>query len=669
MNEIIDCLIQGPAEEKYSENVRAFALTLHFHSPRAYEFVRKRFNDHLPHTSTIRKWYSVSKSSGKPGFCEDSLLALKNMADNMKAQDVQLMVSLNFDEMATRKHVQWSDPEKKILGNITYGFRPDDAKFTVATNAIVFMINGVNVDFNLPIAFHFIQNLKAGERATLLKEVLTKITELNIKVISVIFDGLGTNIAMCKQMGASFELKDFRPYFNFPSNNDKTYIILDASHMIKLVRNTLARNKILYDGDNSKIQWKYIEELEKFRNESGYILTHKLNKKHIQWFRAPMNVRLAVETISNSVADAMEFLMKKGKKEFLNCSATVKFIRFFNNIFDVLNTKSIQSNSLYKSSITPSNHTRIFSFFDDAIEYIRALQTEPDGQMLLTTKSRTAYRGLIIDMENMKNIFRDVTDSKLMDSLSTFRFSQDPLEGLFGRIRSLNGCNDNPSVQQFCGAFRKVVLNTEINCSSLSNCVDSLNILTVSSGSSVQDKTKDVFGVKEYLEYIERSDIVHRVSTCDFMFDALEECSIAYIAGKIERKIETARFTCEKCENIFASNEHILTSFDPAKVNTTCKNTFEICAIADKHLEATVCKLDFSYDSLLDNILHDISYENMYPATNFDGHVEHKFFFILNIVEEYIRTRATYIAKEATLNEQTKMLRNKLKKLVHAYGQ
>lgn len=49
-SEIIKCLIHGVKQkEKYPESVRKFSLTLHYHSPRAYEFCRKTFNNHLPH--------------------------------------------------------------------------------------------------------------------------------------------------------------------------------------------------------------------------------------------------------------------------------------------------------------------------------------------------------------------------------------------------------------------------------------------------------------------------------------------------------------------------------------------------------------------------------------------------------------------------------------------
>ena len=34
---------------RYSPELRAFTLTLHFYSPRAYKYVRKMFNTCLPH--------------------------------------------------------------------------------------------------------------------------------------------------------------------------------------------------------------------------------------------------------------------------------------------------------------------------------------------------------------------------------------------------------------------------------------------------------------------------------------------------------------------------------------------------------------------------------------------------------------------------------------------
>lgn len=401
VKDIINCLILGLTGKQYPESVRVFCLTLHFHKPGAYNYVRELFNYNLPHPNTLQKWYSSSTSNGKPGISEDALNVLKNLAETMSATGQKLLCSLSLDEMAIRRHVQYSDAQKAFFGRITYGSRSGSNEFDIAKNAIVFMINGINKSFNIPIAFHFIKELNAAERVCLLKEVLAKVTSVNIKVVSVTFDGLPANISMCKLMGASFTRKNFRPYFNYPEATEKVYIILDPSHMLKLVRNAIGTYKVLYDKNDNKIEWKYFEELERFRSEKGYALAHKLTKKHIQWYRAPMRVHLATETLSNSVANAMDFLNSKGKDEFFGCAATTHFIRYFNNIFDVLNSDRATS-AKFKSSITPNNQAQIFSYLQNAIQYILSVSVDVDGTRirLVYSRRRAAFRGLIINMVN-----------------------------------------------------------------------------------------------------------------------------------------------------------------------------------------------------------------------------------------------------------------------------
>lgn len=53
-----------PLEKKYSEELRKFALTLHFFSPKAYDFIRSTYNTCLPHSRTLSKWYQHVNSNG-----------------------------------------------------------------------------------------------------------------------------------------------------------------------------------------------------------------------------------------------------------------------------------------------------------------------------------------------------------------------------------------------------------------------------------------------------------------------------------------------------------------------------------------------------------------------------------------------------------------------------
>jgi hypothetical protein len=50
--------IQKKKKSVYSENLKQFATTLHFYSPKAYDYAREKFLLALPHPQTIRKWYS-----------------------------------------------------------------------------------------------------------------------------------------------------------------------------------------------------------------------------------------------------------------------------------------------------------------------------------------------------------------------------------------------------------------------------------------------------------------------------------------------------------------------------------------------------------------------------------------------------------------------------------
>lgn len=145
--------------------------------------------------------------------------------------------------------------------------------------------------------------------------------------------------------------------------------------------------------------------------------THKLTKKHIQCDRHKMNVRIAVETFSESVANSIEFLMNQNHPDFIGAAATVKFIRIMNKLFDIFNSKSSKSNNIYKREISSENKRVIFDFFESTIKYFMSLEifivsykkNKAKGsqsrvievkkkQLLIKSINKTCARGFIIDM-------------------------------------------------------------------------------------------------------------------------------------------------------------------------------------------------------------------------------------------------------------------------------
>lgn len=50
----------GNENEQYPPELRSFALTLHFYSLKAYDYVRETFDTCLPHPSTLQNGIAVS---------------------------------------------------------------------------------------------------------------------------------------------------------------------------------------------------------------------------------------------------------------------------------------------------------------------------------------------------------------------------------------------------------------------------------------------------------------------------------------------------------------------------------------------------------------------------------------------------------------------------------
>lgn len=116
---------------------------LSLHSPRAYSYVRRKYNDNLPSISTLRTWYSNVLSSGDAGINKECIDSLQLIVNDMKRTGKTLFCSLSFDEMAMRRHVQWSDAKRKFLGLITYG-DIKIGKVPIASQVLVFMVTAVN---------------------------------------------------------------------------------------------------------------------------------------------------------------------------------------------------------------------------------------------------------------------------------------------------------------------------------------------------------------------------------------------------------------------------------------------------------------------------------------------------------------------------------------------
>lgn len=250
--------------QKYPENVRKFCLKLHYRSPGGYELVREFFNNHLPHQGTIRSWYANSDLNTHPNEINKQCLnILRRKVLEKEIDGEKLIVSLLFDEIYIRKLIQYNHHTRTLQGYSSLHNDKDeetDAR-NVANQALVFMVNGVNDDFHLPIAYYLISSMDAQKKKEIIESIIEQIIDCGVILSSVSFDGFRPNKKMCELLGAILDIDspDFKPYFTM--KGQRIYIFFDACHMVKLIRNSLAAKGIIFDGDNCAIMWQYFVDL------------------------------------------------------------------------------------------------------------------------------------------------------------------------------------------------------------------------------------------------------------------------------------------------------------------------------------------------------------------------------------------------------------------------
>lgn len=202
------------------------------------------------------------------------------------------------------------------------------------------MLVALNANWKVPIGYFLISSLNGKERANILVNCLKLFAETGIHVNSLTFDGASVNVTMCTELGANFTLgQNFKPYFINPANKEKVFCFFDPCHMLKLVRNAMAHLSILYS-NGKKILFDDIRLLQKKQDEEGLKAGTKLKKNHIYFHNNKMNVKLAAQTLSESISAALKFVDKYDPKYLQSAQETAKFCSIFNDAFDILNVRS-----------------------------------------------------------------------------------------------------------------------------------------------------------------------------------------------------------------------------------------------------------------------------------------------------------------------------------------
>ena len=278
-----------------------------------------------------------------------------------------------------------------------------------------------------------------------------------------------------------------------------------------------------------------------------------------------MNVRLAAQMFSESVADAIEILGKNDVEGFQNSESTVNFIRVLNRIFDIFNSRTLGAKG-FKRPISANNFNIVFHQLEQDRQYLNNLFCPNVNRKIIETNRKIGVLGFILDIHSLNVLYN--TYFKNSKFFMTYKLSQDNLELFFGKIRSHLGWNNNPTCRQFAAAYKKLLMHNDISTVLTGNCLaitDNLPIILSVPSTPTSKKTNTVsqmFVNELNGRSIDSYDVEIDVESLDMIGECVLGCDfllinvVSYIAGFVCYQLRK-KIRCVTCLDalISGSNE------------------------------------------------------------------------------------------------------------------
>ena len=522
----------------YGQDIRKFAVTLNFLSPAAYDYVRQTLG--LPHPVTLRRWHGSVDCS--PGFLGQALECASKLAE----KSGERMCSLVVDEMSLRTEVVWNPSLHQFTGHVDFGGEPIDN--TVASHALVFMIVSLSSRWKTPIAYFFTDHINSSQLSHSIKEALMKTADNGLIVKAIVADGLKANVKAARCLG--FNLSAINPtcHISHPHddfNGEKVWFICDPPHMLKLTRNLLADRHTIYvrqqDGICRPISWKYIQALHDLQSKDNLYLANKLGAKHVNYNNVKMKVNIAAQTLSLSVATAIDHLRDDlHLPAFQGSAPTCEFIRNIDRLFDHLNAKNPFAKG-QKAALSLANQDEWQRFFSNVKKYLLTL-LDYNRTPLYASQRGQAILGFIISTTSTEGLAMELLGSGKLKYLLPYKYSQDHLEMFFSKIRRRGGWNNNPSPERFRYSMRILLHQNEIKAPSSGNTIqldDTQEIPVEAQRHTSSTRDADT-------EFVIQAE---NLNTVMFTDSEWQMSCLVYTAGFICRRL-MKRLKCVNCQAV-----------------------------------------------------------------------------------------------------------------------
>lgn len=177
-------------------------------------------------------------------------------------------------------------------------------------------------------------------------EAVQRLLDCGFIIKAVICDQGSNNVAALKLLNVE---KD-KPFFEI--NGKKIYSIFDTPHLYKNFRNHFMKSNFIFKDEEVSFQdLRDVYNINKNSGSSRSLL--KITDTHIS--PGPfqlMSCKLAIQLFSKSMSAAIKTCVYTGQLKSKTGLQTANMLTCFNDLFDVLNSKSLYNSNPYKCALS-----------------------------------------------------------------------------------------------------------------------------------------------------------------------------------------------------------------------------------------------------------------------------------------------------------------------------
>ena len=515
----------------------------------------------LPTVRTLRRF--LSGFSVSVGFDCDYMLALRKRAESLN--ELEKFVVVTFDSMSLRSSLKYLEHDDRIVGFEDLDtFR--DPSTDAAKQALQFMVRGISTRWKQPVGHFFTgTSVNANVLKSMIITLLTKLESIGLRVAAIVCDQEICHRICLEGLGATAA----RPKFTTENGND-VYTMYDPPQLVKNLRNNMLRYDILIGND--VVSFDYISTLFDLEQASVLRFVPKLTKTHIEpnAFKR-MNVKLATQVLSHSVASAIRAYVTLGKLPAA-AKTTADSVDRVNRLFDIMNSNKPKTTNKWKRGLTLKSVdqlTELKEFSNWASQWrFKSKQKSNVVKQTLPFKD-----GLVMTCRALHDVCVSLLQTHKFRFILTSRFNQDIVENWFSCIRGKGRNNDSRTTLEFESASKNVAINWMLECPQKgANCELDFDSFIGLVNESQQQRHESASVVQCVTSAdsdvgIDLPNISHESADSDldktdvnadwcqlFALTDVDQNVLCYVAGYICAKLNR-RLSCQQCFSAYVSSK------------------------------------------------------------------------------------------------------------------